>query len=186
VPRFSATAVVVSVLAAAVIALLVYGVASNGDDKSIDKAVKNGERPAAPGLAKQLPVLGGPGKKSLSDYKGKVVVLNFWASWCDPCTAEAPVLQKAQRQFEKSGTGTVLGATYDDAVSDSLAFARNHKITYPSLRDVGTSLAQEYGTRALPETFVLDGRGRIVSVSRGQLNSAFLTRAIAQAEQEKS
>jgi cytochrome c biogenesis protein CcmG/thiol:disulfide interchange protein DsbE len=96
------------------------------------------------------------------------------------------VLEKAQREFKKSGTGTVLGATYDDAVSDSLAFERDHKITYPSVRDVGTSLAQEYGTRALPETFVLDRRGRIVSVSRGQLNGAFLNKAIAQAEQEKS
>jgi cytochrome c biogenesis protein CcmG/thiol:disulfide interchange protein DsbE len=186
VPRLSATAVVVSVLAAALIALLVYGVASNRDDKSIDKAIKNGERPTAPGLDKRLPVLGGSGKKSLSDYRGKVVVLNFWASWCDPCTAEAPVLQKAQEEFEKNGNGTVLGATYDDAVSDSLNFERSHKITYPSVRDVGTSLAQEFGTRALPETFILDKQGRIVSVSRGQLNSAFLKRAIAQAEREKS
>jgi cytochrome c biogenesis protein CcmG/thiol:disulfide interchange protein DsbE len=186
VPRFSATAVVVTVLAAGLLALLVYGVASNGEDKSIDNAIKNGERPAAPGLNRQLPVLGGPGKKSLNDYRGKVVVLNFWASWCDPCTAEAPVLQKAQREFERTGNGTVLGATYDDAVSDSLSFERSHKITYPSLRDVGTGLAQEFGTRALPETFVLDKQGRIVSVSRGKLNSAFLKAAIAKAVQEKS
>lgn len=185
-PRFSATAVVVSVLAAALIALLVYGVASRGDDTSIDKAVNNGERPAAPGLDKRLPLLGAAGQKSLSDYRGKVVVLNFWASWCDPCTAEAPVLEKAQRDFDKNGNGTVLGATYDDAASDSLSFERTHKITYPSLRDVGTSLAQQFGTRALPETFVLDKRGRIVAVRRGRLSSAFLNSAIAQAQQEKS
>jgi cytochrome c biogenesis protein CcmG/thiol:disulfide interchange protein DsbE len=130
-------------------------------------------------------VLGADGKKALNDYRGKVVVLNFWASWCDPCVAEAPVLQKAQRRFEKTQTGTVLGATYDDAVADSLRFERDHKITYPSVRDVGTGLAQEYGTRALPETFVLDKQGRIVALSRGQLNEKFLSAAIAKAEKEQ-
>jgi cytochrome c biogenesis protein CcmG/thiol:disulfide interchange protein DsbE len=182
VPRLSATAVIVSALAAALVALLVYGVIANRQDKSIDKAVKNGELPLAPGLDRKLPRLGAAGKRSLSDYRGKVVVLNFWASWCDPCTAEAPLLERTQREFARSGKGTVLGATYDDAVTDSLAFERSHKLTYPSLRDVGTGLAQQYGTRALPETFVLDGKGRIVSLSRGQLNSAFLREAIAKAE----
>ena len=185
-PRLSATAVVVSVLAASLVALLVYGIVANGDDKSIDDAIQRGDRPTAPGLDRELPVLGAKGKQSLSDYRGKVVVLNFWASWCDPCVAEAPVLEKAQRQFDKTGTGTVLGATYDDSVADSLDFEREHKITYPSLRDVGTGLAQEFGTRALPETFVLDKQGRIVSVSRGQLNETFLTAAITKAERAKS
>jgi cytochrome c biogenesis protein CcmG/thiol:disulfide interchange protein DsbE len=182
VPRLSATATIVSVLAAALVALLAYGIVANRQDKSIDKAVMNGERPLAPGLDRKLPRLGAPGTRSLSDYRGEVVVLNFWGSWCGPCVDEAPVLQQAQRELERSGKGTILGATYDDAIPDSLAFEREHKVTYPSLRDVGTSLAKDYGTRSLPETFVLDAKGRIVAVARGRVNRAFLRDAIAKAE----
>ena len=182
-PRLSATAWVAGALAAALIALLIFGLAANNDDTSIDDAVQNGERPAAPGAGIERPVLGEQGEQtSLRDYRGQIVVLNFWASWCKPCTAEAPDLQRAHEQLQRAKAGTVLGATYDDSSSASLKFHREQGLTYPSLRDVGTELAQQFGTRALPETFVLDAEGRIVSVSRGQLDRAFLDKAIAQAK----
>jgi cytochrome c biogenesis protein CcmG/thiol:disulfide interchange protein DsbE len=111
------------------------------------------------------------------------VVLNFWASWCPPCLEEAPVLEQAQRQMTADKTGTVLGVTYQDAAADSLKFTAGHDITYPSIRDVGGKLAKEYGTRALPETFIIDPRGRVVAVSRGTVTKKWLDQWVATARQ---
>jgi cytochrome c biogenesis protein CcmG, thiol:disulfide interchange protein DsbE len=174
--------IVVGLLAAALVGLLVYGVVRGGQDTTLDDAVKDGKRPDAPGLDIKRPLLGDDGqRRSLADYRGQVVVLNFWASWCEPCRAEAPILQKVQAKLTAARAGTVLGATYNDAAEDSTAFEREFKVSYPSLRDVGTDLADEYGTRALPETFVLDRDGKVVAISRGQVTQKFLDNAIAQA-----
>lgn len=178
--------IVVGVLAAALVGLLVYGVVHGGEDKTLDDAVKAGKRPQAPGLTMQRPLLNAPGKKSLADYKGQVVVLNFWASWCDPCRDEAPLLEKTHDKLASARSGTVLGATFNDATDDSTDFEEELKITYPSLRDVGTDLAHEFGTRNLPETFVLDRQGRVVAVSRGQVSQKFLDNALAQAQRAGS
>ena len=169
-------------LSVALIGLLVYGVVNKGENKTLDEAVKSGRRPVAPQATLSLPLLNTPGMTELGDHRGKVVVLNFWASWCEPCRAEAKLLERAHQTLQKSGAGTVLGATYNDAPADSKKFEREFKITYPSVRDVGTNLAKAYGTRALPETFVLDGNGRIVAISRGQLNQQFLDNALRKAQ----
>jgi cytochrome c biogenesis protein CcmG/thiol:disulfide interchange protein DsbE len=177
----SAVPTIVLVVAAALVALLVYGVVQRGDNTTLDDAVKSGKRPSAPGAQRRLPMLDGAGEKSLAAYRGKVLVLNFWASWCEPCRAEAPLLERAQRALATAGAGTVLGATYNDSPDASRSFVSEFHISYPSVRDVGTKLAREFGTRALPETFVLDGAGRIVAISRGQVGRAFLDRAVARA-----
>ena len=175
--RVGLPAVVVTACAA-LVGLLVYGLVSKGEDRSIDDAVKRGRTVAAPAPDRALPVLDAAGKRSLQSYRGKVVVLNFWASWCTPCKAEIPLLERLQKQIAARG-GTVLGVNYRDTTGDANAFARRFGVTFPSLRDVDGDLAQDYGTRALPETFVIDRQGQITAVSRGQVNARFLDRSVS-------
>src|SRR5215218_8364001 len=97
----------------ALVALLAYGLASNEPDRAIDDAVARGERKMAPEL--ELPRLSGQGVRSLADYRGRVVVLNFWASWCDPCRAESPLLQRWHERISKRD-GLVLGVDALDEI----------------------------------------------------------------------
>jgi cytochrome c biogenesis protein CcmG/thiol:disulfide interchange protein DsbE len=167
---------VAAVLAIALVALLGYGVLAKGEDTSLDDAVANGQRPVAP--SRVLPVLGEQGTMSLADFRGKVVVLNFWASWCTPCQDEAPVLDAAHKRLEKEDAGTVLGVTYREASPNSMKFVREQNVPYPSLRDVEADLAEDYGTHKLPETFVIDREGRIAAIARGQVDSATMDRML--------
>ena len=172
---------IVVALSAGLLALLVYGVVNTGVDNSLDDAVRMGQRPLAPGTAVALRKLDGEGRMSLAQLRGKVVIVNFWASWCDPCKGEAPLLQRAQKRLEREG-GTVLGVTYKDRASASRDFAREFGYTFPSLRDDELKLAPKFGTIKLPETFVLDRAGRVVAISRGEITDfKFLTRAIDEA-----
>jgi cytochrome c biogenesis protein CcmG/thiol:disulfide interchange protein DsbE len=171
---------IATVVVLALVGLLVYGVdTKDSSASSLDNAIRRGEHPPAPGATRALPALHGGAPLRIADYRGKVVVLNFWASWCTPCTAEAPLLQRMQEQL--GARGTVLGATYNDIPGDSLGFERKQHLTYPSGRDVGLKLAQDYNTHALPETFVIDRAGRVVAISRGQVSEGFLRSAVQKA-----
>jgi cytochrome c biogenesis protein CcmG/thiol:disulfide interchange protein DsbE len=178
----SAVPAVALVLALLLVGLLAYGVVARQDDTSLDSAVRKGQRPEAPGRGVGLPPLAGGPSTSLADLRGKVVVLNFWASWCDPCRREAPALERTQRTLASAG-GTVVGVTYKDYAADSRGFVRKYGVSYPTLRDDKLRLAPKFGTTKLPETFVLDRRGRVVAISRGEVDEAFLRRAVARAEQ---
>lgn len=173
--------ILASLAGACVIGLLIYGVTAKSASRTLDDRVAHGERPAAPDAARALPILGGHGTSSLATLEGKVVVLNFWASWCEPCQVEAPLLERAQARLRHAG-GTVLGVAYLDASPDSLSFVKRFHVTYPNLRDNDGAFAHAYGTDQLPESFVIDRDGRIVAISRGQIGQGFLDRAIALAQ----
>ncbi len=166
---------------AALIGLLIYGVTHQSSSRTLDERVARGEHPPAPDAARTLPVLSGRGDSSLAALKGKVVVLNFWASWCEPCQVEAPLLERYQKPLLRHGA-TVLGVTYLDASPDSQSFVRAHHLTYPSLRDNNGGFAHSYGTNQLPESFLVDRAGDIVAVSRGEIEEPFMKRALALAE----
>jgi cytochrome c biogenesis protein CcmG, thiol:disulfide interchange protein DsbE len=177
----SAVPITVAFLAVLLIALLVYGVAGKKTDNSLDQAVTAGKKPAAPGVDVRLPNLAGGGTTGLADLGGKVVVLNFWASWCEPCKAEAPVLERVQKRLERSDSGTVFGVTYKDAPDSSQAFVRKEQATWPNVRDDRLKLAPKYGTTQLPETFVIDRNGKVVALSRGQIDQRFMDSALDRA-----
>jgi cytochrome c biogenesis protein CcmG/thiol:disulfide interchange protein DsbE len=179
--RRRALPVLVSLAAACLVALLIYGVSAQSQNRTLDELVARRQYPLAPNAYRKLPVLGANGARTLASLRGKVVILNFWASWCEPCQIEAPLLERAQPSLERHDA-TVLGVTYLDASPDSEAFARRYHLTYPNLRDNTGDFAHSYGTDQLPESFVINRQGRIVAISRGQIGQAFLNHAISLAE----
>jgi len=167
-PRF-----VIVIIGLVVAWSLFHGVGPGGG--SIEEAISNGRPPMAP--SSDLPVLGGTGSASVAAWRGRVVVLNFWASWCGPCNEEAPVLNRAQQRVSAAG-GTVLGVTYNDAPQDSLNFMRVNAIGFPSVRDEAGVLAASYDVSSVPATFVIDASGHIVDVARGSIDDGFVDRAL--------
>jgi len=111
----------------------------------------------------------------LSDFRGKVVVLNFWASWCIPCRDEAPTLQSLWERYREQGV-VLIGVDYVDVEANARAFIEEFGITYPNGSDMGTRISGDYHIQGVPETFVIDPQGNVVAliiapVQRGQLDA---------------
>lgn len=168
----------ISVVAAALLALLAFAVAGQGTDNSIDAQLARGVRPLAPAAGSLLPGLGSSRSLSLSELRGKVVVVNLFASWCQPCLAEAPILAQTQRMLAGQD-GTVVGVTYRDTTGDAEQFVRQHHIDYPVVRDVTGSFAHAYGANGIPETFVIDRNGRVAAARRYQLAGDWLQQTLS-------
>jgi cytochrome c biogenesis protein CcmG, thiol:disulfide interchange protein DsbE len=113
----------------------------------------------APGFT--LRRIGAPGTLDLAALRGKPVVLNFWASWCVPCKGEAKMLERAWRQYRAQGV-VFLGIDYHDVTSDARTVLSHHDVTYPTVQDGSGAVADRYGVSAVPETYFVDRRGRLV------------------------
>jgi len=172
----SPVAVAALVAVVALVGLLAYGLVQNEPDRGIDAAIAGGEREEAPGF--ELEKLGGGGSGSLEDYRGKVVVLNFWGSWCEPCRAESPLLQRWHERISKGGRATVLGVDALDVTEDALDFVREYDLSYPMLKDSEEEAYPAYGVQQFPETFVIDPEGRIAAVRRGPVDEEFMRQAV--------
>ncbi len=97
---------------------------------------------------------------ALSDLRGKVVILNFWATWCPPCVDETQSLVALQRQIVPKG-GTILGISVDDDPQAYAQFVQSYGLDFPTYRDPSKKIAEQYGTYMYPETYIIDRRGRI-------------------------
>ncbi|MBI4790431.1 MAG: TlpA family protein disulfide reductase [Chloroflexi bacterium] len=112
----------------------------------------------------------------LADLRGKVVVINFWASWCVPCRDEAPFLEKTWRQY-KSRDVVFLGIDWVDPEPDARAYLKEFNITYPNGPDLGSTISQQYRIKGVPETFFIGRDGKVAGNSLGPIgpNSGYMS-----------
>jgi peroxiredoxin len=171
------------------VALLAAGCSGNGGapDQSSNGDVRyvsgSGVTTIPPGERKAAPELTGKtldGKPlDLADYKGKVVVLNVWGSWCPPCRKEAPDLVEASKALERRGVAVVGINTRDATVEPAQAFVRRYKVPYPSVFDPNGE--QLLGFRsivppsAIPSTIVIDAEGRVAAMILGPVTKTTVT-----------
>jgi cytochrome c biogenesis protein CcmG, thiol:disulfide interchange protein DsbE len=117
--------------------------------------------------------LDGQGSVSLAAYRGKAVVLNFWASWCQPCKGEAKVLERDWNQYRDRVV--FLGIDYHDLASDARHFVDVHELTFPMLDDGSGNVTHgEYGVSQVPETYVVSRAGRILAHLAGPITNPTL------------
>jgi peroxiredoxin len=119
---------------------------------------RQGEPSLAGRKAKDF-VLQIPGASHLADLRGKVVVLNFWASWCPPCVEETQSLNRLQQEIAAKG-GVVLGVSVDEDAAAYDKFLQDNHVVFPTYRDATKKSAADYGTSMYPETYLIDREGR--------------------------
>jgi cytochrome c biogenesis protein CcmG, thiol:disulfide interchange protein DsbE len=138
-------------------ALLVWKMATEGDNAANE--LGQGKNPTAPAF--HLDRLNGSGKLSLAAYRGKPVILNFWASWCIPCKEEAPLLESVWQRYRQRGL-VVLGVDIQDVRGEARRFARRNGMSYPLAYDGPGNTVSNYGVTGVPETFFVGRNGKLV------------------------
>jgi cytochrome c biogenesis protein CcmG, thiol:disulfide interchange protein DsbE len=132
--------------------------------------------PAAPSFS--LPVLGHSGQQvSLADYAGHPLIVNFFASWCEPCQQETPLL--ARFYHTEHGRVAIVGLDENDVLGSAVSFTRKEGVSYPVGFDPEVIAASAYGVAALPQTFFLNAKHRIVDRVFGAVTLADLNHGIA-------
>ena len=120
---------------------------------------------------------GDPAQVRLSALRGKPVVINFWASWCDACQAEAPTMERAWRTYQARGM-VFLGIDVNDTATDSAAFLKQYGITYYNAPDATGSIFVQYGVIGLPTTVFVNRNGAIQSTHIGEISASALNGSI--------
>ena len=139
----------------------------NDEGGDLAAAANRGDRPTAPDFS--LERLDGSGELQLSSLRGKVVILNFWASWCTPCKEEAPFLEELWRDNRDRGL-VVVGLDAKDFRADARRFVERFGLSFPTVFDGPGKLVGPYGVTGFPETFVIDRNGRVVAAFVGAVN----------------
>jgi cytochrome c biogenesis protein CcmG/thiol:disulfide interchange protein DsbE len=121
--------------------------------------------------------LGGKSEIHLADLRGKVVVLNFWASWCKPCEQEAAEMQQAWSEYEPTGQVVFLGADYVDTEPEARVYLKKFGITYANGPDLATHISQYFRIKGVPETYFIDKDGVLKYVQVGPFSSIDQIRA---------
>lgn len=153
-------------IAAPVVLLLGYGLTR--DPRYIASPLPGREAPAF-----SLPMLEAGDSIELTELRGNVVVVNFWASWCIPCRQEHPVLLEAAEKYKDSQVRFV-GIAYNDKPEDSKRWLQELGTAYPSLIDEGARTAIDYGVSGVPETFILNKQGVVAFKKFGPLTATEL------------
>jgi len=131
--------------------------------------VRAANGPRNSGMAPDFTLTGFDGRTvTLSQFRGQVVIINFWASWCPPCREEAAYLERTWRKYEGKGV-VFIGVDWVDTEKEALAYIKEFDITYLNGPDLGTRIAQAYRIQGVPETFYVDKTGRLRGVKIGPL-----------------
>jgi cytochrome c biogenesis protein CcmG, thiol:disulfide interchange protein DsbE len=163
-------------LVAGLLGLLVWKISHQGG--GVASKLKNGHPVAAPGFS--LSRLGKPGKLALASYRGRPVVLNFFASWCVPCAKESRTLEASWKRWQPAGV-VVVGVDWQDFSGDAKRFVSKHGLTYPVVRTSSGDVVNAYGVTGVPETFFVDRRGRVVAHVAGPVSDDDLSAGIREA-----
>jgi cytochrome c biogenesis protein CcmG/thiol:disulfide interchange protein DsbE len=164
-------------LVALLFILLAWSLLADGGGGLAAKA-NRGERPAAPDFT--LERLDEEGELQLSSLRGRAVVVNFWASWCQPCKQEAPFLEEVWQADRDRGL-VVLGLDAKDFRADARRFAERFGLTFPLVYDGPGALTSDYGVTGFPETFVVDRDGKVVAAFKGGVDGEDVRRKLREA-----
>ena len=175
-PRVSARTFAVFMAVLLLIGLLGFGLVSKGEGS----LAVGDEIPVA-----ELSAIGADGSGSVADYRGTWVLVNVWASWCDPCRDEAPALERFYREH-RGENFEILGVDTQDDRTSAQKFIDEFGLTYPQIHDGSGDYADELKTTGVPENFLVDPDGKVAEALHGQITEQYLRDVIAPAIEGRS